>query len=36
MLTESGITISRGAGRELYSRLKHKLLPPALDPNDFL
>ena len=36
MLTESGITISRGAGRELYSRLKHKFLPAAQDPNDFL
>jgi len=36
MLTESGITISRGAGRELYSRLKHKILPAAQDPNDFL
>lgn len=36
MLTESGITISRGAGRELYARLKHKLLPAAQDPNDFL
>jgi site-specific recombinase len=36
MLTESGITISRGAGRELYNRLKHKLLPAAQDPNDFL
>ena len=36
MLTESGITISRGAGRELYARLKHKFLPAAQDPNDFL
>ncbi|HEX6428425.1 MAG TPA: site-specific recombinase [Niastella sp.] len=36
MLTESGLTISRGAGRELYSRLKHKFLPAAQDPNDFL
>ncbi|WP_205511326.1 site-specific recombinase [Longitalea arenae] len=36
LLTESGITVSRGAGRELYARLKHKLLPPAQDPNDFL
>lgn len=36
MLTESGITVSRGAGRELYARLKHKLLPAAQDPNDFL
>ncbi|WP_207512679.1 site-specific recombinase [Longitalea luteola] len=36
LLTESGITVSRGAGRELYARLKHKLLPPAQDPSDFL
>ena len=36
MLTESGITISRGAGRELYARLKHKFLPADQDPNDFL
>src|SRR4051794_41054986 len=28
LLTESGITISRGAGRELFNRLKHKFLPP--------
>jgi site-specific recombinase len=36
MLTESGVTISRGVGRELYARLKHKFLPAAQDPNDFL
>jgi site-specific recombinase len=36
LLTESGITTSRGAGRELYARLKHKFLPAAQDPNDFL
>ncbi|MBO9201645.1 MULTISPECIES: site-specific recombinase [Niastella] len=36
MFTESGITISRGAGRELFARLKHKFLPAARDPNDFL
>jgi site-specific recombinase len=36
MLAESGITVSRGAGRELYARLKHKFLPAAQDPNDFL
>ena len=35
-LTESGLTISRGAGRELYARLKHKFLPSAQDSNDFL
>ena len=36
MLTESGLTISRGAGRELYSRLKHKFIPGLQDSNDFL
>lgn len=36
LLTESGITVSRGAGRELYARLKHKFLPALQDPNDFL
>lgn len=36
MLTESGLTISRGAGRELYSRLKHKFIPGLQDENDFL
>lgn len=36
LLTESGITVSRGAGRELYARLKHKLLPALQDTNDFL
>lgn len=36
MLTESGVTVSRGVGRELHARLKHKFLPPVQDPNDFL
>jgi site-specific recombinase len=36
MLTESGLTISRGAGRELYARLKHKFIPALQDHNDFL
>lgn len=36
LLSESGITVSRGAGRELYARLKHKFLPALQDPNDFL
>ena len=36
LLTESGITVSRGAGRELYARLKHKFLPALQDPHDFL
>lgn len=36
MFTESGITVSRGVGRELYARLKHKFLPGLQDHNDFL
>lgn len=36
LLTESGITVSRGVGRELYARFKHKILPALQDPNDFL
>jgi site-specific recombinase len=36
LLTESGITVSRGAGRELYARLKHKFIPALQDPHDFL
>lgn len=36
MFTESGITVSRGVGRELYARLKHKFLPALQDNNDFL
>lgn len=36
LLTESGITVSRGAGRELYARLKHKFLPALQDQHDFL
>lgn len=36
MFTESGITVSRGVGRELYARLKHKFLPSLQDHNDFL
>jgi site-specific recombinase len=36
LLTESGVTVSRGAGRELYSRLKHKFIPALQDPHDFL
>ncbi|WEK34485.1 MAG: hypothetical protein P0Y53_18515 [Candidatus Pseudobacter hemicellulosilyticus] len=36
MLTESGITVSRGVGRELYARLKHKFIPALQDRNDFL
>lgn len=36
LFTESGITISRGVGRELYARLKHKFIPAYQDPHDFL
>ncbi len=36
MFTESGITTSRGVGRELYARLKHKFIPALQDKNDFL
>jgi site-specific recombinase len=36
MFTESGVTVSRGAGRELYARLKHKFIPALQDTNDFL
>jgi site-specific recombinase len=36
MFTESGLTVSRGAGRELYARLKHKFIPARQDSHDFL
>ena len=35
-LTESGITSSRGFVQELLGKLKHKLLPPLQQKNDFL
>ena len=35
-LTESGIPLSRGFWQELYSRLKHKLLPALQSEDDFL
>ena len=35
-LTESGITSSRGFVQELLSKLKHKVLPPLQQKNDFL
>jgi site-specific recombinase len=35
-LTESGLISSRGFIQELSSKLKHKVLPPLLKPNDFL
>jgi len=35
-ITESGIPLARGFWQELSNRLKHKLLPPLQDENDFL
>ncbi len=35
-LTESGMVGSRGFLQEFITKLKHKLLPPLLEPNDFL
>jgi site-specific recombinase len=35
-LTESGLLSSRGFIQELTSKLKHKVLPPLLQPGDFL
>jgi site-specific recombinase len=36
MLTDSGMALSRSVGKELYSRLKHKFIPPETDQRDFL
>lgn len=36
MLTDSGMALSRSAGKEFYSRIKHKLIPPLKDEKDFL
>ncbi len=36
MLTDSGMALSRSVGKELYSRLKHKFIPPQIDQRDFL
>ena len=36
MLTDSGMALSRSVGKELYSRLKHKFIPPLKDEKDFL
>lgn len=36
LLTESGLTVSRGVGRELHSRFKHKFLPAHQSHDDFL
>lgn len=35
-ITESGIPLARGFWQEFGNRLKHKLLPPLQDENDFL
>jgi site-specific recombinase len=35
-LTESGILLARGFWQEFFGRLRHKLLPPLQDENDFL
>lgn len=35
-LTESGMVGSRGFLQEFITKLKHKVLPPLLHPNDFL
>jgi site-specific recombinase len=36
MFTESGLTLSGNMSKELYTRLKHKLIPPLRDDKDFL
>ncbi|MFT3823161.1 MAG: hypothetical protein QM731_04540 [Chitinophagaceae bacterium] len=36
VITESGIPLSRNFWQEFSARLKHKVLPPLLDENDFL
>jgi len=35
-LVESGIPLARGFWQELFGRLRHKLLPPLQNENDFL
>jgi|CXWL01.1.fsa_nt_gi site-specific recombinase len=35
-ITESGIPLARGFWQELSNRLKHKILPPLQDEDDFL
>src|SRR5580658_9431250 len=35
-LMESGIPLARGFWQEFFGRLRHKLLPPLQDENDFL
>ena len=35
-ITESGIPLARGFWQELSNRLKHKILPPLQNENDFL
>lgn len=35
-LTENGIVSSRGFVQELFGKIKHKIIPSLLSPNDFL
>ena len=35
-LTESGIPLARNFWQELFGRIRHKILPPLQDENDFL
>ncbi len=35
-LTENGIASSRGLGRQLMSKIRHKILPPLQTPDSFL
>jgi site-specific recombinase len=35
-ITESGIPLARNFWQELFGRLRHKILPPLQDENDFL
>lgn len=35
-ITESGIPLARNFWQEFFSRMRHKLLPPLQDENDFL
>ncbi len=35
-ITESGIPLARNFWQEFFSRIRHKLLPPLQDENDFL
>jgi site-specific recombinase len=35
LLTESGMALSRSMGKELFGRIKHKIIPPLRDEQDF-